>query len=276
MSLSIRPLHAAAPHRTASVRRVGFAALTLVACLLVAGAAQAIDYVAGSPYVQDFDTLGSSQGTTLPWTNDATLAGWYAKHGGGTTYTDFTSYLVNNGSQVTHILQSQGSIGSTDRALGCMSYNDTTLWGLKLTNITAATIPEFTLTYTGEQWRDQSTQPVYFTYSVGATSLDGAGFTSVAALDFLPPENSPPPYELDGNDPANRIAYSASVPITGGWAPGADLWLRWGTGWGQGSGVSIDDLTFTTPAPPAIPEPASVCLLALAALSLARGRGTRR
>jgi len=215
-------------------------------------------------YSQDFNTLATGNGAYTTWTNDSTIPGWYAMHGG--TYTSFTQYLANDGSSVTHILQSLGVSGNSDRALGCMSYNDNTIWGLRLTNNTGSTMTEFTLSYTGEQWRDQSTVAVAFAYSTSASSLDGSGFTGVSALNFNPPWNSNL-YTMNGNLAANRRSYSQIVIMPSGWAAGSDLWLRWSTGPNQGSGVGIDDLSFS-----AVPEPATLSLLALSGLALLRRR----
>lgn len=237
------------------------ALVALVVVGLMTVTASAVVLFTGAPYTQNFNTLGSVQGPTYTWTDDVTLNGWYATHGGGASYTPFTTYKASFGNDVTHTIHSFGVDGNTDRAFGCLSYNDNTLWGVRLTNNAGAAATEFTLTYTGEQWRNQSTTNVDFAYSTTAASLDGAGFINADSLDFIPPQKGvPPPYELDGNAAANRVTYSQTIVLGGGgWAPGTDLWLRWSTGPGQGGAVGIDDLTFTA----VIPEPAGLLMLAL-------------
>jgi hypothetical protein len=210
------------------------------------------------------------QGPLYAWTDDVTLNGWYAAHGSGVSYTPFTTYKASFGNDVTHTIHSFGVDGNADRAFGCLSYNDNTLWGVRLTNNSGVAVTAFTLTYTGEQWRNQSTIPVDFAYSTTATTLYGAGFIDYNALDFLPPQTgAPPPYELDGNAAANRVTYSQTVVLPGaGWAPGTDLWLRWSTGPSQGGAVGVDDITFTA----VIPEPAGMLLLAVGGVLLGRRR----
>lgn len=213
----------------------------------------------GGDYTQKFDTL-ASLGDTNTWTDGSTINGWYALKNGSVPST----YKANDGSSVTHVLTSAGN--SSDRAIGAYSYYDTTMWGVKIRNSTGITLTSFTLTYTGEQWRDQGTIDVYFSYSTDANGLSGTGatYTDVSALNFIPPNKSNL-YQLNGNNSTNRVTYTSTVTISGGCANGTDLWLRWSTGPNQGALVAVDDLTFSasgssntptpTPASTATPTP---------------------
>jgi len=215
----------------------------------------------GGTYTQDFDTLAvGPTGNTNPWTDDVTIVGWYALDG----TTPSTTYKAQNGNDAHHYLTSAGANGSTDRALGAMSWSPQHTWGVRLTNATGGTLDSFTLTYAGEEWRDQGTGDVLFSYSTDATSLQSGTWTAESDLNFVPPHKSPPPYALDGNDPANRVVLTKTVEIPGGWANGTDLWLRWVMGPSNGALLAIDDLSFsaTGQAQAPIPEPATLVLLA--------------
>src|SRR4029077_6029693 len=95
-----------------------------------------------------------------------------------------------------------------------------------------STLNSFTLSYTGEQWRDGGSgsailNKLSFEYSTTAASLTDAGFVADVTLDFTAiHNNNTADAVLDGNDSANQILLSDT--ITGlSWAPGQTLFLRW-------------------------------------------------
>lgn len=241
----------------------------ILAPLLVLGAARAQVPYTGGTYVQDFNTLPASGTFTLtgagPIALDtapvgaAGLAGWsLAKNTGSGTNVLF---FVGTGSSTTGGAYSFGAAAAPDRALGSLASGTmASRFGLVLTNSTGATISQFTLGYTGEQWRHGgATTPnkLTFSYSVGGTSISAGTFTAAAALDFTGLSTSTTAGALDGNAPANRAPISST--ITGlNWGPGQTLVLRWVDVDDAGSddGLAIDDLTFTTPTGPGGAVPA--------------------
>src|SRR2546429_864655 len=88
-----------------------------------------------TPLTENFDSLASS-GTSLTWTDNSTIPGWYATR---------TAYTVGTGSSNTGALYSFGVAGTnpiTDRALGSVASGSTRtiFFAGKLTNHTGATI----------------------------------------------------------------------------------------------------------------------------------------
>ncbi|NWG22662.1 MAG: ExeM/NucH family extracellular endonuclease [Chloroflexi bacterium] len=204
-------------------------------------------------YSQEFNSLASS-GTSNPWVDDSTLAGWYATRQNGGA---FTTYRASNGSDNAGALYSFGSTSGNERALGSISSGTpgTIYYGVRLVNDTSATITEMTVSYTGEQWRnDGSTtknQRLDVSYQVGATSLTTGTWIDVDSLDFVAPVAAPDsagPLALDGNNPANRVALSTTISGLS-IAPGQEIWLRWldinDPGPGGDQALAIDDLTIS-------------------------------
>lgn len=249
-----------------------------VALLITASAhGQSIGYTtANSTYSQNFDTLALS-GTGHVFTNDGTIAGFYSNR---------TAYNAGTGSSTAGALYSFGASGSSERALGSLASGTATpiVFGARLKNNTGLTLTQFTLSYTGEQWRNSGSgnaNTLTFAYGIGATSLTLGTYNTVAALGFTGPVASGSAGALNGNLSANRMALSATLTDID-WAPGSDLWLRWTDSDDTGSdhALAIDDLRFSAAGPasspsgfPQVPEPTSLVLAATGLLPLA---GVRR
>ena len=202
----------------------------------------------GTIYVQTFNTLGKANSGSYGWTNNSTLAGWYAI----TNNAPAAGYQGSDGNNYVAALLSLGVNNDTNRSLGCESWAWTTRWGVCLVNRTGATITNFTLTYTGKQWRDQTTANVAFDYSVAALDLTNGVYASVPSLAFVPPHKGAAGLIYNGNLATNQMPCSQTVAIPGVWDAEGKLWLRWSTGPQQGGEVSIDDISFTTPSNSAV------------------------
>lgn len=244
-----RPVHAAVPYNTA-----------------------------GSSYTQDFDTLPNTPtnatlvGTNKEWQDDATspaagyisIPGWYLWHpifpsGGEEGFNGHQRLRASSGNSTTGSFYSFGTNASTERALGSLvsttlaDNGDSLFMGVRLTNNTGVTLDKFSLTFSGEQWRDQIATPdnpkvLTFGYRTDATSEEftySGVFAPVSALNFTAPVNSGTA-TLDGNV-AGKVAGITATITHLGWAPGTDLWLRWadlGVG-GSDDGLGIDDVSFS-------------------------------
>lgn len=270
-----------------------------VACMAVPATQAAILYnTPGSTYTQNFDSLPNTPtdvslgASPLGWTNDNasppvgnfSIVGFHLFHPtnqaeGGANGKQ--RMRIGAGSANTGAFMSYGSSGSTDRALGALSSNTLSpangesYYGARITNNTGVTLVEFTLSYTGEQWRDGGTtttgsvaQTTSFDYSLNATSIEDAlaTYTNETALDFVSPVfGATAGAAKDGNLAANRTV-KGPVTVTGlNWLPGTDLWLRWTdiNDAGNDHGLAIDDLSFSAEG---IPEPGTFALAALAGL----------
>lgn len=224
---------------------------------------------AGS-YTQNFDSLATS-GTSNPWTDNVTLSGWYAsKTANGVT---ISVYRGETGSGNAGALYSFGVAGIsniTNRALGSVASATpgNLAFGVRFTNNTATPFTNFSITYTGEQWRNGGNPTAHtlaFSYRISngpITNSDAANansWTSVTALNLVTPTVGATAGALDGNAPTNRQFFNvflAGVLV----GPSQEIFFRWRDVDDSGSdhGLGIDDFTLgfdsgsTTPAAPEI------------------------
>lgn len=214
---------------------------------------------AGSNYTQDFNNLFGTvpaEGTlvealtTLP-------VGWTIGETGSNAN---TTLLVEDGSVTNGDSYLFGTAASNERALGgVLSGSLTPRVGAVIVNNSGTTLTNFTLAFTGEQWRRGNTtagaaDTLAFGYRVepvpANASLTTGSFTSVTALDFVSPQTGATATALDGNLPANQTAKNATV---GGivWQPGQALIIRWADSDLSGSddGLAVDGVTFSASGP---------------------------
>jgi hypothetical protein len=283
-------------------------AIVVAGSLAIVAASEANAAIAygtiGSTYSQNFDSLPNSpQNTSLGdspvgWTDDNpapgagnfSIEGVYLYHVTSQTEGGFNGHQrmrIGAGTATTGAFMSFGASGLTERALGSLASNTTAAvadggvqyMGLRFTNDTAQTLNAFTLSYSGEQWRDggstttPNAQSITFGYKVGAANIQDTGFTGVAALDFTSPVfTAATGTAVDGNA-AGKVA-KGPVTVTGVlWAPGTDLWIRWDdiNNSGNDHGLAIDDLVFS-----AVPEASSFLFAGLVGCVYGIGRVGRR
>lgn len=218
-----------------------------------------IQFDGTSAYTQDFNTLPTSGSATLggtspfnvPSTAGATspLLGWQFAVPSGTS----NQFRADNGGASSGAVYSYGASGNTERALGSLgntTFNSIT-FGAIFTNTSEQTFTSFTLSYTGEQWRrgNESGEALAFSYGLGASSIASGSFTAATELDFSSPNTSTGIRNLNGNDPANQKAISATISGIS-WAPGTTLVIRWRDAYGQSAddGLAIDGLSFSAAA----------------------------
>ena len=250
-----------------------FCGVALAACLVTATQAQVL--LSGGTYSQNFDTLASS-GSNISWADNSTVSGWYADRAG--TNGPLTTYNAGTGSATTGSLYSFGSTSSSDRALGSLASGTTgnMAYGVRLQNDTGNSRQDFTISYTGEQWRNnnnataQSLQFSYLVSSSAITSADAAnapgagGWTAFNGLDFSSLINTGTGGgALDGNAAANRTVFSGVVLTGVVLNPGDELFLRWFdvNDTGNDHGLGIDDLTVSSTVTP-VPEPREFAAMA--------------
>ncbi len=255
-------------HMSLWIRRVAaVAAVCLVAPL---GHAQVSITGFGSPYTQNFDSLGA---TGAAWADNTTIPGWYAQFSANAA--NPTTYLAGTGSTNSGGLYSFGSATvPADRALGSVASGTpgNIFTAIRLVNNTGSTISSLNIAFTGEQWRDGGPTPAVaqtlaFQYQVANAgvisdaSTPTGGWTGVSALDFVSPTFSSTATALDGNAAANRSAKSMTVAMT--IAPGQEVWLRWQdlNDASNDHGLAIDDFSVSANAaviPVLTIDPASI------------------
>ena len=215
---------------------------------------------AGS-YSQSFDTLPNTASAT--WTDDTTLAAWYAQRSG----TGIT-IIAGTGSSNTGGIYSFGASAATERALGSLASGTpkNLAYGVLFQNTGTETVTINSIGYTGEQWRNggvATQSKLTFAYLKDAAAITAltpasalpAGWTAVSALDFTGPIATITAGALDGNATANRASISGSglgISV----AAGQYIMLRWFDfqDTGANHGLAIDDLSvsWTVTATPAL------------------------
>jgi len=227
-----------------------FAVLSALAGFITAAPAQ-VNY-SGGTYQQNFDALPAS-GTSIPWTDNSTLPGWYAWR--TTPNSPPATINLDDGSlTATAYLHNYGTSGSTDRALGLLpgSTPGNVMVGLRLRNNSSVTYSSFTVTYDGEQWRSASSSPRTLTFACAVGTPANLNDSSVnwvpnGWLNFISPVLNSGGVALDGNAAGNR---STNLTGTVGgitWAPGTELWLRFTNPnqSGGNAGLALDNLVFS-------------------------------
>lgn len=201
-----------------------------------------------SSYSQNFNSLPASGSPT--WTDNSTLANWYAQRSGSGN-----TIIAGDGSSNTGGLYSFGTGSNTDRALGSVGSGTPKnfAWGVQLRNTSGFTITSITVSYTMEQWRDANTtaQQLSFYYKTSSTSITNLNpntngtWTSVSGLNANSPVNNNSGGTIDGNNAANRVVFT-NIPLTGLSLANNDyIMLKWDDPDHAGSdqGLSIDDVT---------------------------------
>jgi hypothetical protein len=212
-----------------------------------------------SSYSQNFDSLASS-GTSLSWSNDVTLEGWFLFRQSATSPEAITGYAFGSGSSNTGSFYSYGSTGSSDRALGGLgsggayfgSPGNPALAGwiaLALTNSSGTTINALDLSFNGEQWRNggnTSAQSMVLEYGFGSTF--GAVSNWIAPggnFNWTSPVASSTAAAVNGNSVAGLVSNRGGSLQNLGWLANSNLWFRWieNNDAGTDHGLAIDDLS---------------------------------
>ncbi len=227
-------------------------------------------------YFQDFNTLINTG--TVTFTDNSTLANWYAKK----SATGALSLLTGTGSSNAGGLYSFGATNATDRALGTVGSGTpgNFAYGVLLKNTSGTIITDVKVTYTMEQWRNggnTTAQPLTFYFQKSASAITdlqpnvNAAWTQVPGLTISSPVNTATAAALDGNVSANRVT------VTGVSIPGLSLanneyiMLKWDDpdNAGNDHGLSIDDVTITWTVTPVISSNADLSVLSINAGAVA-------
>lgn len=236
---------------------------------------------AQAQYTEDFNSLAQT-GDANPWTDNATLPGWY-----WVTESAFArTYRANDGASNTGALYSYGATSANERALGSLASGspDDFAYALVLLNNSGSPITDPQVSYTGEQWRNGANSDadvLEFSYGVfasvptlTATSAQ-TGFTSLPALNFSTPIFGGTAGKLDGNAPANRQALNAT--LSGVTIPAGEyLVLKFydNDDGGSDHGIGVDDLSVSGTGWVVPPPPTPTVTLASTLFQVSEGVGT--
>lgn len=231
-------------------------AASALLALLPAAQAQVSITAPSFVYLQNFDTLPVT-GATNAWMNESTLAGWSLFSNTGVAVTNLRA---DTGSSNTGAMYSYGAANATERALGAVASGS--FVGhivLALTNNSGSTLNSFTLSYSGEQWRNggnANAQSLALEYGFGATYATTT-FTALAGFGFTSPVVGATAAAVDGNT-AGLLSNLGGVVGTQ-WAVGDTLWLRWVdlNDTGNDHGLAIDNLSLSVTA---VPEPGTLAM----------------
>ena len=207
----------------------------MIAASLLEHSASAQVLMSSGAYSQNFDTLATN-GTANSWTDNSTLPGWYASktlQGGA-----ITNYRASSGGENTGAIYSFGSDASSERALGSTASGTpgNFAYGMRFTNDTASVQTNFTISYTGEQWRNggnTNAHKLAFSYRVSSNAITSSdavnahSWTLFAALDFATPTVGSTASELDGNNATNRQVFSSVLLSNVAVQPGQEIFFRW-------------------------------------------------
>jgi hypothetical protein len=170
-------------------------------------------------YDQAFNDLNTNY-PTHTWGNNLHVPGWYAVRGVDGL---FSRYTIGNGSSHVGGLYVLGNPGSSERALGSLSTDDSMgdiAYGVLFKNETGVTLYGIELSYHGEQWRDtnEDAQTIALGYLINASmeshplNIMSNSFTPVPAGNLTTSGDSDITNELDGNtNPV--IITNLSIPI---------------------------------------------------------------
>lgn len=196
---------------------------------------QAFDNVTNMPTVNSpsCGAPGNMPVGTL-WFNDQTVPGWTGQYFGiaGITHNSDDGSACTNASLFWY-----GNAGSGERAFGTRPVGaDFYRIGARFRNSTGNPINNFTILYTGEQWRrartDGNPSTLRFQYSTDATTWTNGTWTDVPALNFASPNLIGAAGARDGNLPANRstigpVVVDVTPLLPGGIPNGSQFWIRW-------------------------------------------------
>lgn len=254
------------------MKKILISSLALLGLGAVSASAQLTISTAGQSYSQNFDSLESTDGQSATFVDNSTILGWYANS--EEMDTNFDEYFGSDGSETGGEVYSYGS--NSDRAFGYVGSggNDFTNFAVRIVNGTGSEISDFSLSYTGEQWRSggntsDNNNLIRVSYQIVAagngdlpTSTDLTGWTEIGSLLFSAPNPDIASGALDGNASGNRTVFGSTSIADAAWASGSELWIRFtgNDGSGTDAGLAIDDFSFVGGS--AVPEPSTYALLA--------------
>lgn len=223
-----------------SIRRIVFGFFLLFVTFVLKGQVSITSLP--QTYTQNFNNLSSTAQTSWTDNSTTTLPYWYISP----TITQLATSTGTNTSGAVLNLGVAGTNLVTDRSLGCLQSGGTAQYfGVRLKNNSSTAISSFDISFTGEQWRQNTAGSLIFEYKVGTTvtSVSGTtGWTAATVFDFAALKIGTAT-SLDGNDPANRTNISNTLTVS---VPaGSEIMFRWSRTSNSSPILAIDDLSIT-------------------------------
>jgi len=220
----------------------------------------------GSEYTEDFNSNLPGGAETFSWDQGGIFNGWYAQYEDQSIETPDEYRRTFGLSSGIRLYQWRANASATDGALGAIPINDTgdVYFAIAITNNTSFVLDQFSVGYTGQQWRITTSGPTSITadYQFGDLSgdLTSGTWITLSNLDFISPHSNADENTNVGGTLSENSEVLAPQTITDlEWAPGEELWIRFTveniTGFSQG--LAIDNFNFT-----AVPEPAHFATIA--------------
>jgi len=209
----------------------------------------------GAEYNQDFNSLPlapDSVNAVFTFTNNVTLAGWFANVGLGTNNARTSAGAQNASGE----LYNWGRAGSLERALGpffSAGFNNAPAYlALCLRNDSGKTISSVRIGYTVEQWRRNIHSAQWrFAYLVTPSlieMLDSKQYKDKPEATVISPHTGKAS-GLSGDSDENRIERELILSDLD-WQPGAYIWLRWGGSLPENAaGLGLDNVSVSLPRP---------------------------
>lgn len=266
------------------MKKIAFASLTLGLVALSATASASYSFT-GAIINEDFDSLPNAVDSIglFALNNQVAIPGSTGfvgtKIGGTGTAMNF---VVNTGAGSSGALYSYGASNSTERALGALaSGTHFGGFGFELINNSGANITSITLSFTAEFWRSSTTVTnvlAAFYGNTGGSSnssnfVSDAGMTAFSGWNITGPAFVTSNGTLDGNDPANQAIVAATLTLATPLANGDSMFFAWRdtNDAGNDAGLAMDNLQIRATTD-AVPEPATMAVLAAAGLAAAARR----
>jgi gliding motility-associated-like protein len=168
----------------AILQHVPVAVLAMALCLLFTYRASAQVSMTASPtsYSQNFDVLSAtSPSTNVTWTDNVTIPGWF------TNQSNYRTWSTGDANPSNRIWACGSALGNTDRALGSIMTSTTLrVWGVKLTNNTAATMAAIGIGFDAERYYSAGTGADFVVQYSTTGAIDDAvtstAWTNIATI----------------------------------------------------------------------------------------------
>jgi hypothetical protein len=243
----------------------------------ITGAAAASVSYTGTPYFENFNSLGPAQSGAFSSTIgvQASIPGlpsWQGAKIAGTGSTNMNWNLSDGGANAG-ALYNYGVAGDTDRALGSLASGaNTPAFGVEIVNNSGSTLTEFTISFEGKQFRSSTTTQnvLAFAWGLSTQGILSSNFLSSALMtaDTSGDIVGQAPVATNGIISPPASLGIVTVTITGiSVAVGESIFLRWQDrdDPGNDAGLAIDNFTF-------VPTPGAMAMLGLGGLLAARRR----